>query len=383
LIEHYGQTDELLFRMMRYFIAVDNLQQVVTIKDAFQADPRAEINPVIYAELAGYLIDNDLIADVEDVIFRAFQVDRTVPELHYHLARYYRRLNAFGEEDLALETARDLLAAAQPFSADRRAKLIDTHTRIGENLYDAGNYLDAQESFTEAIALYDQGRERRILGPDPELARVYARLGDIFYYVGREYEQALVQFDRAEAAGYREPNHDYKQGYVHYRENRVDQALAEFRQAAEDPSAATNALLWATANTHFRRDNLFASEAYYRELIDRVERERDSIRTLLVDEDARHQSVIEYMFRGYNNLGVTLSELSEQTGDPAKYSQSLVYFTRSTELAENYRRDPATLSRSDSVDLAYLNQREALYPRPDYEMQIYIDIPEDLDDLVF
>lgn len=383
LIEHYGQTDELLFRMMRYFIVVDNLQQVVTIKDAFQADPQAEIDPEIYAELAGYLIDNDLISDVEDVIFRALQVDRTVPELHYHLARYYRELSAFGEEELALRTARTLLADAQPFSADRRAKLIDTHTRIGENLYDSGNYLDAQESFTEAIALYDQGRERRILGPDPELARVYARLGDIFYYVGREYEQALVQFDRAEAAGYREPNLDYKQGFVHYRENRVDRALTEFRQAAEDPSAATNALLWATANTHFRRDNLFASEAYYRELIDRVERERDSIRTLLADEDARHQSVIEYMFRGYNNLGVALSELAEQTGDPAKSSQSLVYFTRSTELAENYRRDPATLSRSDSVDLAYLNQREALYPRPDYEMQIYIDIPEDLDDLVF
>jgi hypothetical protein len=114
-----------------------------------------------------------------------------------------------------------------------------------------------------------------------------------------------------------------------------------------------------------------------------VERERDSIRTLLVDEDSGHQSVIEYMFRGYNNLGVALYRLSEQTGDPTRFSEGLVYLTQSTELAENYQRDPQTLSRSDAVHLAFLNQREALYPRPEFEMRIYNDIPEDLDDLVF
>ncbi|MFW6293156.1 MAG: periplasmic flagellar collar protein FlcA, partial [Spirochaetota bacterium] len=383
LIEQYGQTDELLFRMLRYFIATDNLDEVLAIKTAFQNDPGAEINPEIYAELAGYLIDNDLLGDVEDVIFRAFEVDRTIPELHYHLARYYRATSAFGEEDLALDTAQRLLADAKPLTARRRAILVDTHTRIGENHYDAGNYLDAQEEYTRAIELYEQGRDRRILGPDAELARVYARLGDVFYYVGREYERALSQFDDAEANGYESSDLDYKQGFVHYRGGRLEEALSEFREAADDPAAETNALLWATANTHFRRDTFFASEAYYRELIDRVERRRDSIRNLLVDEDPEHQSVIEYLYRGYNNLGVALYELSEQDSDPDKYSQSLVYFTRSTELAENYQRDPATLSRSDAVDLAYLNQREALYPRPEYEMQIYNDIPEDLDDPVF
>lgn len=383
LMERYGQSDELLFRMLRYFIATDNLQEALNIKEAFQADPRAEINPEIYAELAGYLIDNELIGDVEDVIFRALDVDRTIPELHYHLARYYREISAFGEEELALGTARRLLAEAEPFTASRRAMLVDTHTRIGENHYAAGEYLDAQEAFTQAIGLYEQGRQRRILGADAGLARAYSNLGDIYYYIAREYEQALAQYDRAEANGFRDSDLDYKQGFVHYRGGRLEEALREFRQAADDPAAGTNALLWATANTHFRRANLFASQAYYRELLDRVERQRDTIRTLLIDEDPQHQSVIEYLFRGYNNLGVALYELSEQTGDPAKYSESLVYLTRSTELAENYQRDPATLSRSDAVDLAFLNQREALYPRPEFEMQIYNEIPQDLDDLVF
>ena len=383
LMEQYGQTDELLFRMLRYFIATDNLDEVLAIKTAFQNDPRAQINPEIYAELAGYLIDNDLLGDVEDVIFRAFEVDRTVPELHYHLARYYREISAFGEEELALDTARRLLADAQPFTAERRAMLVDTHTRMGENEYDAGNYLDAQEQFTRAIELYERGRERRILGPTrsspvptPGSATSSTTWGGSTS--GRS-RSSTTRRPPATAARISTTNRDSSTTAADGSRRRSPSSA----RPPTTPSAETNALLWATANTHFRRDNLFASEAYYRELIDRVERERDSIRTSSSTRTREHQSVIEYLFRGYNNLGVALYELSEQDSDPDKYSQSLVYFTQSTELAENYQRDPATLSRSDAVDLAYLNQREALYPRPEYEMQIYNDIPEDLDDLVF
>lgn len=383
LIEQYGQTDELLFRMLGYFIAVDNLEQVLVLKETFQADSRARINPEVYGDLAGYLIDKQMSEDVEDVIFRALEVDDRIPELHYELARYYRLVNAAGSEELALGTAIRLLSDAEPFGPERRAKLIDAHTRVGENHYAAERILEAQESFTEAIDLYDQGRARRVLGPDPELARVYSHLGDLLYYEARDFQGALRQFDRAEENGFSSSDLDYKQGFVHYRNAELQDALDEFRQASDDPSAYTDALIWATANTYFRRSNYYAAEALYRELVDRVELSRARIRTLLLDEDSSHQSIVEYLFRGYNNLGVTLFELSEQTGDARRYSESLVFFTESTELAENYLRDPDTLARSQAVDLAFLNQREALFPRPEFEMQIYNEIPEDLDDPLF
>ena len=114
-----------------------------------------------------------------------------------------------------------------------------------------------------------------------------------------------------------------------------------------------------------------------------MERQRDAIRTLLIAEDPAHRSVVEYMIRTTNNLGVTMNRLYHETGDPGKYSQGLVYLTESAELAENYRREPSTLTRSDTVNLAFLNTREVLYPRDEYELQIYNDIPEDLDDLEF
>ena len=206
----------------------------------------------------------------------------------------------------------------------------------------------------------------------------------MFYYIGREFEDALVQYDSAEQYGYDTSDQDYRQGFVHYRLDEVEDALTEFREAERDPAAVTNALLWAMANTHYRRQNYFASQAFYDELLDRVELQRDRIRTLLLDEDPTHQSIIEYLYKGYNNVGVALYRLSEQNPQDARlYSDSLVALTRSTELAENYQRDSDTLSRNEAVDLAFLNQRQALFPTPNYEMQIYNEIPEDLDDLLF
>ena len=45
--------------------------------------------------------------------------------------------------------------------------------------------------------------------------------------------------------------------------------------------------------------------------------------------------------------------------------------------------DPDTLVRSSAVNLPYLNQRGILYPTPEYSLQIFTELPEDLDDLVF
>ncbi len=383
LMERQGQTDELLFRMLRYFVRTDNLQEVLTLKDLFQQDERLDIEPDAYAEMAGYLIDNNLLDDIEAVLFRAVDTDPSIPGIHYNLARYYRLINARGEEELALSTARRLLEDANPLTSRLRGMLVDTITRIGENYYDVERFLDAQETFGEAIEVYEEGVRRRVLSPNPIYGRAYAHLADIHYYIGRQYDDALRYFNAAEENGYDEPNLDYKQGFILYRNGQLETALGEFREAAADPSGSTNALLWATGNTYFRRRNYFAAEAYYRELLERVELQRDGIRTLLVDEDPLHQSVVEYLIRVNNNLGVTLNRLSESSGDPDLYATALIYLTQSIEYSENYRRDPDTLTRSRAVNLAYLNQRGILYPTPEYSLQIHNALPEDLDDLVF
>jgi len=61
LMEREGQTDELLFRMLRYFVRTGNLREVLALKELFQEDERIVIEPDTYAEMAGYLIDNNLL----------------------------------------------------------------------------------------------------------------------------------------------------------------------------------------------------------------------------------------------------------------------------------------------------------------------------------
>jgi len=383
LIERYGQTDELLFRMLTYFVRTDNLTEVLRLKNTFQAEERIQVDPARYSEMAGYLIDKGNLDDVEDVLFRALDVDPRLPDVHYQLARYYRDMNIPGSEEVALQNALRYLKDAAPQDGDLLGKLVDTYTRIGENYYDAELYVEAKESLASAIDTYESGLERRVLAPSAMYGRAYARFADILYYQGRQYNEALRFMNLAEANLYDEPNLDYKQGFVLYRNGQVDSALAQFREAAEDPSATTNALLWATGNTYYRRGNYYAAEAYYRELLDRVELQRDNIRFLLLDENESHRSVIEYLIRVNNNLGVTLNKEYAESGDPNLFSLSLVRLTESTEFAENYGRDPETLQRSNAVPLAYLNQRGILYPTPDYTLQIYTEIPQDLDDLEF
>jgi tetratricopeptide (TPR) repeat protein len=383
LLERYGQTNELLFRMLTYFVRTDNLEEVLRLKDAFQAERRLAIEPERYSEMAGYLIDNSRLDDVEEVLFRVMETSPTLPDVHYQLARYYRVIGIRGSEEVALENARRFLEAARPLDGKLLGKLVDTHARTGENLYDAERFVDAQDSFAAAIENYEAGLRRRVLDPDPVYGRAYARLADILYYVGRQYDDALVYLNQAEANLYDEPNLDYKQGFILYRNGQLESALAEFRESATDPSASTNALLWATANTYYRRGNYFAAEAYYRELLGRVELQRDNIRFLLVDEDESHRSVIEYLIRVNNNLGVTLKSQYDTTLDTALFSGALVLLTEAIEYSENYTRDPDTLVRSSAVNLPYLNQRGILYPTPEYSLQIFNELPEDLDDLVF
>ena len=76
-----------------------------------------------------------------------------------------------------------------------------------------------------------------------------------------------------------------------------------------------------------------------------------------------------------------VAERSPDNGDVS--SQGLVYLEQATETSVNLNREAATGVRGDTVNLAYLNMREILYPRPDYNLQIYSEIPKDLEDVIF
>jgi hypothetical protein len=81
--------------------------------------------------------------------------------------------------------------------------------------------------------------------------------------------------------------------------------------------------------------------------------------------------------RARNNLGVTLEDLAERTGDSRYKSRALALYSESARAWDALTREPASMVRSGSTNLAFLNTRGSLYPDRRFEPQIYAEIDKD------
>ena len=83
--------------------------------------------------------------------------------------------------------------------------------------------------------------------------------------------------------------------------------------------------------------------------------------------------------RTYNNLGANEKKLSQDSRNPNRESRALFYLSRSIEFHDQMMRSPDTLVRSEARNLGFLNSRAIMYPQARIELEIYREIPLDLD----
>ena len=377
LMENYGISDTLLFRMLRYFIRTDNQDEVLNLKNYYDVRPKVEVDPEAYTELGGYLIDKNRMEDVRDVLLRAKNVDDTLPETHYQLARFFHMTEEGQDEEKALSHTLSLMQNISPLTKKRIEMKVDTHRRYGELLYGQRKYLDARAQYNQGIQLYEQSLDRRLIETSPELGKIYADLADIYYYQSGEYGEAENYYEQAERNGFDSPEMKYKQGFISYRNGEYRLALLKFQRSAGPFSTNPN-LMYATANTLFRRGNFQSAQGYYSHLVELLGRELEREIPLLIDERQDHRALVENLMRASNNLGVTYYNLYRKTGLAEYYSQAMVQFSDSSRYFDRLTRNPETLERTGLSNLAYVNQRNLLYPQRDYDLQIYTDIPIDM-----
>ncbi len=376
IMSSYGVENEILFRMLKYFIRTDNAKEVNILKERFQADKELKIDPEAYAELAGYQIDRKDIDDAQELLFRAKEIEDGLPEIHYQLARLFNITGEGDEEDKALKRTLINLKNKQPLKRRYLEVNIDTLRRQGERFFIKREYLQAEEVYQAGIELLEKSRERNIIkGQGRDYGRLYADLGHIYYYISENPDIALDQYEKAEGEGFYSPEIYYNKGYIRYRSEDFRQALLEFYNSAGSFSVNSN-LLYATANTLFHRNDYFAAQGYYNHLLDILEQKINREFTIRLEDREDHRMMVENLMKAYNNVGVTLYGLFERTGDPAKFTASMVSFTRSTGYFDDLTRDQETLERTETINLAALNQRKMLYPIPDYELQIFVDLPK-------
>ena len=382
LLRRYGEENELLFRMLSYFIAVDNYQEVVRLKNLFQSDPGVEVEPLIYARLGGYLLDKGDFQEVRDILVRAMNQDKYLPEIHYNLSRYYRRMKNPLEEEKALKNARSILLSHNPLSAERTRMLVDTYGRLGEVYYNRKEYQKAQENLSQAVERYERSLEADLFEKNPRFGSFYSLLGDIRYYAFGEFNAAYDLYNVAESHGYVDPEMNYKRGVILYKNKNYRQGLTEF-SIAEDEFWNNRNIIYAFGNTMYRLGNYYPAQGFYETVLNNLLTEKQKIDNLFPEEDEKHDALLKNIYKVQNNLGITLIKLGDQYSNPSFRSEGLAKLTESSENYDNYSRDTETMVRSRTKNLAYLNQRNAIMPQSDYDLEIYGSLPLDSKELYF
>jgi hypothetical protein len=440
LLDH-GVKDELLFRMLRYFIRTDNGEEVERLRAFYAARPETKVDAAAFAELGGYLIDHRRMDFAQDVLLRADGAQRGLYDVHYNLARYYRLVQDPDDEKKALDATKqilDLTRNTDPLTTRRLGVEIDTHTRLGEYYYRRQQYLPAQTELQEAIRLVETNQRMGLIDKGPLYGRPYAALGDLSYYIEGNLQNAARQYQSAAANRFTSPLLTYKIGYVQYSQGDYKSALASFAdaedasaypssadllvpaappggqaggtpagaQAAPGVEAAPGAvaapgssastavqpasaqalnpvgqppqnLLYALGDAFYQRGDFFAAQASFLRLRERLETRRAALGILHPEDRSEDRALLDALVKVNNNLGVTMFRLGERTADRRKKSEALVYLSAANEILSSLTRSPDTVRRSEDRNLPSLNMRGILYPLTGSIPEIYSDLPRD------
>ncbi|MBT3275365.1 MAG: hypothetical protein HN368_19575, partial [Spirochaetales bacterium] len=389
LIQEYGDLDDVMFRMLKYFIRTDNLPETLRLKDYFQSIEKLKLDTDTYAELGGYLVTQDersgrsiFAPEAREILFRTMAQDENLPEVHYHLSRLFRSTSDYDEERKALAKAYEAFRLLPARNSIRETNFIDTINRQGEAAFREREYLLAEDKYLAAKKRFETAESIGSLQPSPVFGRIYSNLGDIYYYVSGNYPSAMKNFQSAKDMNFAPPVLDYKMGYINYRNEQYDEALLKFFEAAGAYSSNVN-LMFTTANSLYSQGLYSSAQGYYLHVLTSLESTLRNIAELRPDEQPEHRALLVNLMRAYNNLGATLFQLSERSGDTGKVTQALVNLTTSSEYFDQITRDRNTLVRTESKNLSFLNTRAIIYPEPGFEVEIYNEIPRDFTEVEF
>jgi len=385
--------------MLKYFIRIDDLKEVLPLQNFFMSDPRNRISAETLAELGGYLLDRkfevvegvpsefiDRIDGIKDVLIRAVNTDPTLPEAHYHLARYFNYFRNPSDEAITLRNAIRIFDTTTIESPRRLRYRIDAEQRYAHILINNREFFGAEEHLLKAISLYEDGLNRRVLSPIPSFGRLYADMGDLEYFTkDGNMGTALAYYSRAEQNNWSPPEMQYRMGSAYYHQEEWADALKRFVIASSD-MPFNRRLLNALGNASYMRGNYSIAEGYYAHLLDLLNRDKLRFPALMPYDREDHRELAERLMVAQNNFGVTLEALTDRTGDNSYRVRALGLYSESARAWDVLTRDsdsmvrmrPGNMPYGPGVNLGFLNAQNALRPTNEYEPQIYLQIDKDV-----
>jgi tetratricopeptide (TPR) repeat protein len=370
--------DEPILRMLRYYARTGKVEDVETIVLGFESKKKPAIDAQIYAEAAGLLIDARKYDLAHKALGRAYDTDPKVPETAFQYSRLFRWQDDAANEERALLMAIDQLTARKKLTTRQVRQEILARNALGELYNRKGEPLKAQARYDEAIKSLESALASRRVKPAPDLGRVYANSADVHYYNDRDLDAALKLYEKARGLGLADDDVAYKVGYIQYEKKEYARALDELHRVVQH-KPDNPAALYSLANTLYLRGDYLAAQGYYNILIRQLEARRARIALLQPRENAQHRDLLELTMRTFNNLGVTEKKVSQDSRTGGRENRANFYLQRSIEFYDQLTRNPDSLVRTESRNLGFINSRTLMYPRAGTELEIYRELPKDLE----
>lgn len=390
LLQRYGEGNLLyLSRMLRYYIRTDKLREVLNLKNVFyQKKNIKSLDSDGWTELSGYLLDklygkldkNDeyLRSSIEDVRSMLEIAVSSNPEnavAHYNLARYFVNTGYTDQAKRELETSIEFFKGAQIRAKKDIYREINASRILGELYAGTHEYLKAQEVYTHGADLYNDEHDSTGFEGDENTGKLFADLGDIDYFVSGDLDSALYNYNKATKIKNDTPSVNYRIGTIYYGKEDYDNALPSFLKVHEKEPKDSNVLL-ALGNTLVLRDDNFAAQSYYKDLLSKLDLEKAKRKILLPQEDEDEGTIVDLYLKASNNLGVALYRTARQTGNSQENAEAMVHFSDAMKAWDALTRNPRTMIRMEGGNLPQQNLKYISHPRPDFEPGIFVEIPK-------
>ena len=166
----------------------------------------------------------------------------------------------------------------------------------------------------------------------------------------------------------------YRIGYIQYQNQNYPAALGSFIKS-HDTSGNDIHLLLALANTLSLSSDNYVARGYYERLISILDGERQKHGVLFPQVRDDQGDIVDIYMKASNNLGVTLSRIASNTGDSSLNAKAIVNLQESLRAWDALTRNQTTMIRLEGSNLAEQNVRYITHPMPDYNPEIYTEIP--------
>lgn len=373
----HGESPELNARFLNYAILAKVKDMIWYYSEYFTKNPDELKDSQILANLASYYIDTEQFSKASTSLNKAIKLNFNNPSVHFQFAKYYKFLGDLVKERKSLDLTKEYLYIKKSFSRRDLDMSIETRTSLAKVDIIEENLEGAKKNLLEAIDIYEESIERRVIGIDERLGKLYKDAGDLYLHYYDNEDVAEYYYSKA-INYYTSPDLDYSLGLVEYNKGELDSALERFYNTY-NVTPDKKSILFALGTIFAKRGTYKAAESFYKTLALQLEDEKISFYDISPQSDMNALLLATYLIKTYNNLGVVYYNLSLTSANKQEYIEnSYDAFNKSTEAWDYVNREVKTLKRS--LDTSKPQANQALIYNADNQtannLELFNEIPK-------